>query len=244
MARNNSFLFLLLITGLLLLAGSATASRISIGDIAVQKGGTATVNVILDAVPPKGLAGYEIDVTIADPARARITGVAFNSSLGGLTEVVPTPYPFTKGYFQWADTGEVLQPAQAGQTIRLATITVEGLSSGSTVLNAGLSDFTSDGNELLSSVTTVSSPAIVVTSAGTPTAIPVALPGYPKPSDLNNDGLCEDVNGDGLFNYSDVTLYFQNWHWIESNEPVVLFDYDKNGMIDFGDIVVLNQMRG
>ena len=64
-----------------------------------------------------------------------------------------------------------------------------------------------------------------------------------EPAGLNGDGLYEDLDGDGRATSADVTLFFYNRHWIRENEPVALFDYDRNSAIDFGDIVRLNRMR-
>jgi PKD repeat protein len=62
-----------------------------------------------------------------------------------------------------------------------------------------------------------------------------------KPTVPKGDSLYEDLSGDGVVNFSDVSLYFNNLDWIRANEPVSLFDYNKNGAIDFGDIILLNQ---
>ena len=61
------------------------------------------------------------------------------------------------------------------------------------------------------------------------------------PTDPNRDGSFEDVDGNGVIEYQDVVVYFQNFEWIQSNEPLGLFDYNKNGMIDYADIVYLYQ---
>jgi len=76
----------------------------------------------------------------------------------------------------------------------------------------------------------------------TPVPIPqvVALPGSSGlPSDLDNDGLCEDVDGNGQFNFADMTSFFNNQDLIMDKEPVDAFDFNHNGRIDFNDVVVL-----
>ena len=167
MTRTNVFVITALIA-VLLLIGGAMAAHVTIGNVNVNQGGTATADVIIDSVPAAGLAGYEVDFAITDPSVTTISNVAFNTSLGGLTEVNPSTYPITSGYFQWADTGEVLQAAQGGQSIRLATITFSGVSTGSTVMTAWLTDLTTDDNVLLAPTSTVDSPTINVY------AVPVA----------------------------------------------------------------------
>ncbi|ACL16100.1 hypothetical protein [Methanosphaerula palustris] len=68
----------------------------------------------------------------------------------------------------------------------------------------------------------------------------LAVPGSSKvPTDIDGDGLCEDINGDGVLDFNDVVLYFNQMDWIADNEPISLFDYNGNGEIDFNDVVWL-----
>ena len=255
MTRTKMFAFTVLIT-VLLLIGSASAAHITISPVTVNAGGTATATVTLDAVPPEGLAGYNLALNIADPAKAQITGVTFNPSLGGLTGA--TSAPFTSGYIQWADTGNLIDYGDTSTNLVLATLTISGVSSGSTTLGSTISELTADdadgigcspttGNGCdypdLTGSSTIDSPAIVVRGSGAPAVTLVSLPGSGTPRDLDGDGLYEDLNGDGIHDYQDTVLYFNNFDWIGENEPVSLFDFNGNGMIDFGDIVELNTKR-
>jgi PKD repeat protein len=58
------------------------------------------------------------------------------------------------------------------------------------------------------------------------------------PLDLNGDGRYEDVNGNGVFDFTDVVLFFNQMDWIEANEPVAGFDFNGDDRIDFNDIVI------
>jgi hypothetical protein len=74
----------------------------------------------------------------------------------------------------------------------------------------------------------------------TPTPIVLAMPGSSaRPTDIDGDGLCEDVNGNGRKDFADVVLYFNQMTWISANEPVSAFDYNGNSRIDFADVVWL-----
>jgi PKD repeat protein len=74
---------------------------------------------------------------------------------------------------------------------------------------------------------------------GQPPAI-LTLPGQTNPpTDPDNDGLYEDMSGNGAASYTDVVLFFKNLDWITENEPVSAFDFSGNGAIAFKDIVVL-----
>jgi PKD repeat protein len=68
----------------------------------------------------------------------------------------------------------------------------------------------------------------------------IALPGsMALPTDPDNDGLFEDLSGNGGAGFNDVVLFFRNIDWITDNEPVSAFDFTRNGVIGFQDIVAL-----
>jgi PKD repeat protein len=225
--------------------------HLTLTDMTMDKDGTATTDLIADHIPAQdGFVGYIIGLNIADPTVAEVTGIAYNSELKGLTST--TAVPFTNGTVGWADTDHILEPGNSRTGIRLATITIQGKKAGSTVLETGFSNLDGDNPNWADLIpgSTITSPRITVTdsAAAVPTTSafsPIIIPDAGgKPADLDNDGLCEDINGDGVLNYSDTSFFFYHWHWIESNEPVALFDFDKNGNIDFGDIIVMNEKRG
>jgi PKD repeat protein len=75
-----------------------------------------------------------------------------------------------------------------------------------------------------------------------PPLTPLPLPGKTlAPTDPDNDGVCEDMNGNGIKDFNDLVLYFNQMEWIQANEPVSLFDFNHNGIIDFNDVVRLFQ---
>jgi len=68
----------------------------------------------------------------------------------------------------------------------------------------------------------------------------IPLPGYVNPpTDPDEDGLYEDLNGNGGLDFDDVVQFFNYLEWIEANEPISCFDFNGNGRIDFDDIVQL-----
>jgi DNA-binding beta-propeller fold protein YncE len=76
------------------------------------------------------------------------------------------------------------------------------------------------------------------TTSFSPMVIP--LPGYATlPTDPDNDGLYEDLNGNGRKDFNDIVLFFKNMAWITASEPVAAFDFNHNGRINFNDLVVL-----
>jgi alkaline phosphatase D len=63
------------------------------------------------------------------------------------------------------------------------------------------------------------------------------VPGLNPPSDPDNDGVFEDVNGNGRVDFSDVVTLFENLP--DAEAPFQ--DFNGNGRIDFDDIVELFQ---
>lgn len=59
------------------------------------------------------------------------------------------------------------------------------------------------------------------------------------PTDPDNDGLFEDLNGNGFADWDDAVVFFWNTDWIQENEPVGNFDFNGNGFADWDDAVVL-----
>ncbi len=72
------------------------------------------------------------------------------------------------------------------------------------------------------------------------------LPVFPgcinPPIDQNQDGLYENINGNGILDFDDVVAYYENMDWIEENASIAFFDYNKNGLIDFDDVIKLYNM--
>ena len=59
------------------------------------------------------------------------------------------------------------------------------------------------------------------------------------PTDSDADGLYNDVNGNGNWDFNDVVLYFHEMTPDRGERAVVRFDYKGNGRIDFADVVWL-----
>jgi PKD repeat protein len=75
----------------------------------------------------------------------------------------------------------------------------------------------------------------------TKSTVPIGIVpgGTGVPRDLNGDGMYEDVNGNGVLDFNDVVLFFNQMDWIAANEPVAAFDFAGDGKIDFNDVVML-----
>jgi len=60
--------------------------------------------------------------------------------------------------------------------------------------------------------------------------------------DLDGDGLCEDMDGNGSLDFFDVELFFENIGSQAIQNNPELFDFNQNGGIDLADVVTLNSM--
>ncbi len=83
-----------------------------------------------------------------------------------------------------------------------------------------------------------STKTITLYASGTAPVIP--FPGTDKtPTDQDDDGKYEDINGNSRTDFNDVVMLFNNLEWTSDNQPVRNFDFNGNERIDFNDIVVL-----
>jgi lysophospholipase L1-like esterase len=77
-----------------------------------------------------------------------------------------------------------------------------------------------------------------------PTPTPLVVPGGTgSAEDPNDDGLCEDVNGNGRKDFADVVLFFNRLDWCAGHAPWA-FDFNGNGRIDFADVTRLFDLLG
>ncbi len=69
------------------------------------------------------------------------------------------------------------------------------------------------------------------------------LPGMESPAqDLDSDGLCEDVNGNGRLDFADVRDFFRHLDSPEVQGNQEAFDFNGNGRVDMADVKVLFKM--
>jgi C1A family cysteine protease len=106
------------------------------------------------------------------------------------------------------------------------------------IANSGESFISSNGGTW-EDITTDFPNTNVCIKAFTDPYVPV-FPGYTNPpTDSDNDGLYEDINGNEEVDFDDVVAYYANMNWIKENATVALFDYNNNDLIDFDDVVKL-----
>jgi hypothetical protein len=163
----------------LCLIAAASASTISLGTAQVSSvGGTASLNLTIDSLPT-GLSGYDINITAADPAVAEITGVSFPSwAVLNDNSTVPT----SNLRISAVDLNNQVQPGAANVT--LATITLQGLSDGSTPLQITANEIDDDSGNMITPViqpgsfaVTVPQPEGNISVTSTPSGAEISLDG-------------------------------------------------------------------
>ncbi|WP_226011525.1 serpin family protein [Halomicrobium salinisoli] len=68
---------------------------------------------------------------------------------------------------------------------------------------------------------------------------PPAVGDGPAPTDPDDDGRYEDLNGNGEVDYDDVVTYFENMDESSMTDHVDAYDYNGNGDLDYADLVDL-----
>jgi len=63
-----------------------------------------------------------------------------------------------------------------------------------------------------------------------------------QPNDLDQDGLYEDVDGSGEFNFGDIIFFFQHFDKDEIANYPEFYDYNGDGQVNFGDVIGLFMM--
>ena len=58
-------------------------------------------------------------------------------------------------------------------------------------------------------------------------------------TDLDGDGICEDLNGNSRKDFNDVVLFFNYLEWIADQGLIDCFDFNGNLRLDFNDIIKL-----
>ena len=65
---------------------------------------------------------------------------------------------------------------------------------------------------------------------------------YPIPTDQDNDGRFEDVDGNKMLDFKDPSVLLNNLEFAMKKEPVLQFDFDGSGFIGYDDVVALQKM--
>ena len=120
---------------------------LSVQDGQAPVGGSVSIPIVLSEVGADGLAGYDIEVSIANSTIAEIASVDFPAF--GITDATPPSGPLLS--IRAVDTADLVQ---AGATnVLLATLNIRGLLEGTTSVNISVTSLDDDlGNPIMTTV--------------------------------------------------------------------------------------------
>ncbi|MFA5296228.1 MAG: hypothetical protein WC382_11995 [Methanoregulaceae archaeon] len=160
---KNSNILILVVAACACLAGMASAdSAITFepDTLSLAQGSFAQVTVWLDQAP-EGLAGYNMELSLRDPGVAEITSAAY-PAWGKLTKE-----PLVPGQSVILSAVDIERMVQNDSVrVELATITLQGISAGTTAVGISGTQFDADGGAALTP--TAGSLAVTVPGTGAP----------------------------------------------------------------------------
>ncbi|AAM07055.1 PKD domain-containing protein [Methanosarcina acetivorans] len=204
-------------------SGSTVTLYFDPASSSVSENESTEINLVASNFPA-GLSGYNLTVSIDDPAIAEIVDIEY-PSWALITQ--NSTLPGTSIYMKTVDLEDSVKEGAAD--VVLATIKVSGKEKGSANLSIGVKRLEEDSGDPIE-------PALLTGTIEVTLLSPLPDQEY-APKDLDGDGLYEDLTGNGEFSFVDIVAYFHNMDWIEENMPVEYFDFNGNGRIDFDDVV-------
>lgn len=219
-----------LVVGLGPSATQATPS-LSVDDSTTPAGGVTSTDVTLDS--SDGLQQFNITVTIVNGSVADIQGVQGRALSGPMFQVVSRSSDSVT--IRGADLLNTVQ--ESSRSVTVATLYVNNTAPGETSLRITSASITTDNGETLTPVTHAGS---LVVSQSDPFETSVSGFGSTAPpTDPDDDGLFEDVNGDGKTTVIDpITLVSVRTEALTAAQIAAL-DFNNNGKIGYIDAVTL-----
>jgi hypothetical protein len=151
-----------LVISLIVLPGVAVAASVQMNPVALslQQGSTTPITLTLDSAPD-GLAGYRMNISLSNPASARITGVSYPSwAVISNTTGVPGSAVRISG----VDLGKNVEKGAA--SVPLATITLQALGAGTCRIITSDSRFDADGGAITLAVPTEATVTVSASTSG------------------------------------------------------------------------------
>ncbi|WP_207591076.1 alkaline phosphatase PhoX [Halomontanus rarus] len=205
-------------------------ATLRVDSLAVSHDATGEVDLTLSRIPD-GLAGGRVTVSVEHADVAEIVDASYHDAL----ELTADPAVGDDGSsvaFRFADLDDEFEAGLEEGT--LATLELEGTGTGTTDITIDVHAMDDDSG---TPIEPQPRPGIVVTG---PPSIGGGSGSGRAPTDVDGDGLFEDVNGNGRLDYDDVVLLFEHLE----DESVQLndgaFDFNENGRIDYDDVVALS----
>jgi hypothetical protein len=215
-------------------APSSGAPTVSVSDANVSAGSNAMVDVTIDAVPD-GLRAFNVTVALADGSVADVAGV----QRGDLSLASSQARSENSISFEGVDLAQSVNPGDTDVVI--GTVELNNTVQGQTDVTVTVNQLRDDNGTAITPQT--QSGTLTVEAGGELFTEPVVGGGAP-PTDPDDDGLYEDVNGDGQIVFQDavdlgIVAALGPASGELSAEQEAAFDFDGNGEFGFQDAVDL-----
>ncbi|WP_236642307.1 choice-of-anchor I family protein [Salinigranum halophilum] len=201
-------------------------SVVGIDSLAVRNGASGSVDLSLLSARD-GFSGGRLTVSVADTDVAEIVSASYNDAFG-LTQAPTVGDGGSSVELEIVDTERAVE--SGATNVPLATIDLTSVGAGTTDLVVEVEAFDSDAGETVDAATqngvVITGPSSVGRSGAAPT-------------DLDDDGRYEDVNGNGRVDYDDVVLLFEQFDSDSVRMNADAYDFNENGKLDYDDIVDL-----
>ncbi|MCR6692028.1 MAG: cohesin domain-containing protein [archaeon YNP-LCB-003-016] len=238
--------------GLIKITGIPSEVVVKASNVFMFIGGNGTSEITL-SIAPTGLSGYEIEVTFIPQLSIPPITVPgpFEEALKKLKptpgedviDIIKVELPEWAGLSDssikddkvWLRAVDIQDKVQAGhKDILLVKILVKGKAGG--VVRVEVNVLRMDDDKGVGISPTTPPAFIIVVPIIRP---PPIAPDLPSPMDLDNDGLFEDINGNGRLDFDDVVKFFKHFGESVVSEYAKFYDFNGNGRLDFDDIVKL-----
>ncbi|WP_256290028.1 PKD domain-containing protein [Halobellus inordinatus] len=197
---------------------SPTSNEVATGD-------TTTFDLVVDNAEG-GVGAYTATVSVDDPSVGSITDVELQ---GDPAEGTSEANIAADGSSVAIDAA-LMNTADSGSVV-VATITVQGEAAGSTSLSTAV-EAIADEDATTYAVTGTNGASLTVTE--------ITVGNYTSPvTDVDDDGVYEDINGDGEFNIVDIQGLFVNLDDEAVQDNPSYFDFNGDGTVDVVDVQAL-----
>jgi len=176
---------------------------------------------------PNGLSGATVTLSLSHPEVASFTGATVDDAFAMSETTVANDGSSVT--LRLADLESNAQAVVGGNDTPLATLDVRGDGTGTTDVEITIQRLDDDDGN---APETATRPGVLVVG-------PPPVTGVDAPTDPDNDGLYEDVNGNGRLDYEDIQTLFDNFESDSVTMNKSAYDFNENGQLDFDDIVDL-----
>ncbi|MFB6191853.1 MAG: dockerin type I domain-containing protein [Haloarculaceae archaeon] len=207
--------------------GEGTTLRLVPSEGTAPLGGTTTYELVVGEVTG-GVGSYAVDVSVADPTTATIAAASNEIGGTGEVEIGSNNASVRVGAFA-GDT------VDSGTNVTIATVTVRGQRRGSTTLAIEPTSVSDEGGTQYELGRAVGA-TVAVREIERPAPVGES---ESRPRDPDDDGVYEDLNGDGDVLPGDATVLFDAVFEGEIPSDDTRFDINDDGSVTPGDATVL-----